>query len=194
MGGVWERMIRSVRSALSAVLTQHSGILDDEALHTLMIEAEMVVNSRPLTFVDSSNGNDCGEALSPSQLLTLKSKVVLPPPGNFMKEDVYSRKRWRRVQFLANQFWCKWRREYLPLLQQRSKWTRTEKNLKMGDIVLVVDDLLPRCKWSYGLILETFPGDDEFVCKVKVKTTEYISIRGANRPRTIEPVNLSYTG
>ena len=30
MGGTWERMVRSVRSALVAILTQHGGILDDE--------------------------------------------------------------------------------------------------------------------------------------------------------------------
>ena len=63
-------------TVLSAILSQHGGILDDESLHTFMVEAEMVVNSRPLTY----NTGDIEEALSPTQLLTLKSKVVLPPP------------------------------------------------------------------------------------------------------------------
>lgn len=170
MGGTWERMIRSVRAALAAILLQNGGILDDESLHTFMVEAEMVVNSRPLTFVDSSNGDDAKEALSPSQLLTLKSRVVLPPPGSFVKEDIYSRKRWRRVQFLANQFWCRWRKEYLPMLQERSKWTKTTTDLQVDDIVLVVDEQLPRCNWPYGRIMETYPSEDKHVRKVRVKT------------------------
>lgn len=35
-----------------------------------------------------------------SHILTMKSKVVMPPPGDFQKADVYLRKRWKRVQYL----------------------------------------------------------------------------------------------
>ena len=37
------------------------------------------------------------------QLLTMKSKVIMPPPGEFQKEGIYYRKQWRRVQHLANE-------------------------------------------------------------------------------------------
>ena len=49
MGGTWERQIRTVRSVLSALLHDHGRQLNDESLQTLMIEAESIVNSRPLT-------------------------------------------------------------------------------------------------------------------------------------------------
>ena len=52
MGGVWERMIRSVRNVLDALLRSNALQLDDESLRTLMCETEAVVNNRPLT-VDS---------------------------------------------------------------------------------------------------------------------------------------------
>ena len=64
-----------------------------------------------------------------------------------MKEDLYWHKRWRLVQFLANQFWNRWRVEYLPALQQRSKWNKQHRNLKTDDIVLVKDECSPRCQW-----------------------------------------------
>ena len=102
MGGVWERMIRSIRGVLAGILLQHGDQLDDDLLQTFMIQEEAVVNSRPLTYQDDSH--DSPEPLSPSQLLTMKSKVVLPPPGRFVKEDLCCRRRWRRVQYLANQF------------------------------------------------------------------------------------------
>jgi hypothetical protein len=109
MGGVWERQIRTVRSALSALLDRHGTKLDDELLLTLMVEAEAIVNSRPLT----TDGACTLEPLTPNHLLTSKSNVVLPPPGVFQRADIYSRKRWRRVQHLANEFWDRWRKEFL---------------------------------------------------------------------------------
>ena len=110
MGGIWERMIKSVRSVLSDLLQEQGTQLDDEALCTLMTEAENVINSRPLTVEGLSNPAS-PEPITPNHLLTLKSQVVLPPPGSFEQLDLYSRKRWRQVQYLANQFWIRWRRE-----------------------------------------------------------------------------------
>ncbi|XP_068221310.1 uncharacterized protein [Palaemon carinicauda] len=104
MGGVWERQIRSVRNILNVLLSNNSKILDDESLRTFMTEAENIVNGRPLS-TDNLNDPLNVEPLTPNHFLTLKSKVVLPPPGNFVKEDMFSKKKWRRVQCLLNQLW-----------------------------------------------------------------------------------------
>ena len=80
-----------------------------------------------------------------------------------MKEDLYWHKRWRLVQFLANQFWNRWRVEYLPALQERSKWNKQHRNLKTDDIVLVKDECNPRCQWPL-----IYPSEDGLVRKVKV--------------------------
>ena len=40
MGGVWERLIRTVRSVLSILLQEQGSQLDDKALRTLMTEVE----------------------------------------------------------------------------------------------------------------------------------------------------------
>ena len=118
MGGSWERLIRTVRSVLSVLLQEHGSQLDDEALRTLMTEAENVINSRPLT-VENLSDHESPEPLTPNHLLTSKTEVVLPPSGCFERLDLYSRKRWHRVQFLANQFWVRWRLEYSSQFQQR---------------------------------------------------------------------------
>ena len=89
-------------SVLSSLLLEHGTQLDDEALRTLMTEAEFIVNSRPLT-IESPTDPLAPEPLTPNHLLTLKTQVVLPPPGKFDSPDQYSRKRRRRVQYLANQ-------------------------------------------------------------------------------------------
>ncbi|XP_064641265.1 uncharacterized protein LOC135496078 [Lineus longissimus] len=169
MGGVWERMIGAARNALSGLLLSHGTKLNDELLRTLLVEAEAIVNSRPLTYVEAESP-DSPEPLSPSQLLTLKAKVVLPPPGVFEKTDLYCRRRWRRVQALANEFWVRWRREFLPTLQERKKWNRQQVNVTKGDVVMMIDETAPRCDWPLARIVEMFPGEDGLVRKVKIRT------------------------
>ncbi|XP_056147422.1 LOW QUALITY PROTEIN: PDZ domain-containing protein 7-like [Lampris incognitus] len=72
-GGVWERLIRSVRKILSTTLKLQT--LDEEDLHTLLCESEAIINSRPITKA-SSDPNDL-EALTPSHLLPLISCAVV---------------------------------------------------------------------------------------------------------------------
>ena len=114
MGGAWERQIRTVQNVLASLLAQHAAQLDDETLRTFMVEAEAIVNCRPLT-VDTINSPQMPEPLTPSHLLTMITKVILPPPGEFQRADLYSRKQWRRVQFLVNEFWMRWRKGLLTV-------------------------------------------------------------------------------
>ena len=154
MGGVWERQIRSVRNVLATLLQANGSQLNEEALSTFMCEAEAIVNSRPLT-IDSLNDPTCLNPLTPNHLLTRKTKVLLPPPGVFQSPDMYCRKRRRRVQHLANEFWIRWKKEYLLNLQQRQKWSKPRRNMCVGDVVLIKDDEdLPRNQWQLSRVIE----------------------------------------
>ena len=166
MGGVWERQIRTARCVLAGLLSNSGGRLDTSSLRTLMYEVAGIINSRPLT-VDSLASADDPVPLSPNHLLTMKGGAIFPPPGKFVKEDVYLSKRWRKVQFLADQFWSRWKKEYLQSLQVRSKWQERQPNLKKGDVVIMQDDS-PRCLWKLARILDVMPGSDGLVRKVQV--------------------------
>ena len=113
--------------------------------------------------------DDTLEPITPHQLLTLKSKVVLASPGRFCREDMYGRRRWRRVQHLANEFWTRWRAEFLSTLQDRRKWATAAPNLEVGDIVVVVDDDTPRSRWPMARVEDTYPSHDGLVRKVRVR-------------------------
>ena len=167
MGGVWERQIRTVRKVLSQILREHSNRLDDESLRTLLCEVEAIINSRPLTSV-SGDPNDLSP-LTPNHILHMKP-TMLPPPGKFEREDVYLRRRWRRVQYLANLFWSKWKKEYLLNLQQRPKWNKPQRNIQVGDVVLLKDENLPRYNWSLARITDTTKGRRGYVRSVTLKT------------------------
>ena len=167
MGGSWERQIRTVRNVLASIMDNCSLQLDDESLRTFMCEAMAIINSRPLT-VDNLNDPNSLEPLTPNHLITMKSSIILPPPGNFQREDLYTRKRWRRVQHLANEFWTRWRKEFLQTLQVRSKWLFPQRNLCVGDIVLISDENQPRNDWRLGRVAESYTGEDGRVRSVKV--------------------------
>ncbi|XP_060596015.1 uncharacterized protein LOC132750093 [Ruditapes philippinarum] len=169
MGGVWERQIRTVRNILSGLLHNFGGQLDDEALRTFACEVTAIVNSRPLS-VESLNDPLSAEPLTPNHLLTMKTRVLLPPPGNFISTDLYTRRRWRRIQYLANEFWNRWRTEYLNNLQVRSKWISAKRNIKVNDVVLVKDENMPRNKWRMAVVETANPDSDGMVRKVSVKT------------------------
>ena len=116
MGGSWERHIRTIRSILTAMLDQHSTRLDTSTQRTFLYETMAIINCRPLTAQDINNPLG-PEPLTPNHLITMKSKLILPPPGNFVPEDIYAHQRWRKVQRLADEFWSRWKKNYLMTLQ-----------------------------------------------------------------------------
>ena len=103
MRGVWERKIQLTRTILMSLLHTHGRSLNDESLRTLLEETEAIVYSRPL-MVDTLGDLQSKQPICPSNILTMKSKVVLPPPGHFVEDDEYSRRRWRHIQHIANEF------------------------------------------------------------------------------------------
>ena len=161
------RQIRTVRSVLNSTLSLSPGNLDDASLRAFFYEAMTIVNSRPLT-VENLNDPNSLEPLTPNQLLTMKSTPALPPPGKFIREDMYARKRWRHVQYLAEQFWSRWRKEYLSNIAIRQRWHTPKRNLQKGDVVMMKNDDLPRNEWRLGRVSETTVDRDGLVRRVKI--------------------------
>ncbi|CAB4041165.1 Hypothetical predicted protein, partial [Paramuricea clavata] len=168
--GIWEGLIRTVRSVLADLLQELATQLDDESLRTLFTEAENIINSRPLVVEELSTA-ECPAPLTPNQLLIMKCTVVLYPPGNFERHDLYSRKRWRRVQYLAKQFWIRWRREYCALRYERKKWNTLKRNSQVGDVVVLHDEDLQRNKWPLARIVRVLPSKDGLLRKVQLQIT-----------------------
>lgn len=140
--------------------------LTHELLVTLMAEVAAIVNARPITALPSDVDDPL--PLSPNMLLTMKTRPLGPPPGDFVAADIYARRRWRRVQYLADQFWLRWRREYLQTLQPRKKWSHLRRNLVEGDVVLVKEEGEYRNDWPMGRVTEAIKSDDNVVRKVSV--------------------------
>ena len=164
MSGVWERLVKSVKRSLKAILGKD--LINEEVLQTVFTEAERIANSRPLTR-NSSSPND-GEPLTPSHFLNIRPTINLPPEM-VDGSDKFSRKRWRQAQLLAKHYWKCWLREYIPSLQERQQWHKTQRNLQTGELVLIADDNVPRHQWPIGRVTNMFPGSDGLVRSVEVR-------------------------
>ena len=168
-GGTWERCIRTIRKILNAISSEQH--LDDESFQTLMIEVESIINGRPLT--KSSEDPKDEEPLTPNHLLLLNREPSLPP-GIFDRNDLYTRRRWKQVQYLSDLFWKRWTREYLPLLQQRTKWMQPQRNISVDDVVLLLDESSPRNVWPIGRVIEVIPDSQGLVRRATIKTAKGI--------------------
>ncbi|XP_059827074.1 uncharacterized protein LOC132394708 [Hypanus sabinus] len=160
-------------------MQQHT-LLAHEVLCTLMAEVTAIINAQSFLPVSSDPENPF--ILSPSMLLTQKAGAP-PPPGDFSDKDLYT-KQWRQVQALANQFWPRWRQKYLPLLQQRQKWTEPRRNLQVEDLVLLRDKQAARNSWPTARITATFPSGDGHVRKIELKTTDQGDVKIYQGPVT----------
>ena len=143
MGGVWERLVRSVKGLLRHLVGER--LLNDEELLSFLCEVEKILNDRPLTRM----GSDARDItpLTPNHLLLLKANDCTPNT-----EANHVRRRWQTVQEIANHFYKRFTSEYIPTLQQRTKWTSAKANLRVNDIVLIADEETTRGKWPLGII------------------------------------------
>ena len=105
--------------------------------------------------------------------------------SDYKKSDLL-RRRWRFVQHLANQFWKKWMKMYLPELQRRQKWLKEHKNLKVGDLVLLTEENTPRFLWPMGMVKEVKLGRDGLVRVVKIQTNTTTLIRPISKVILLE--------
>ncbi|KAJ2948430.1 hypothetical protein O0L34_g7673 [Tuta absoluta] len=176
MGGAWERLVRSVKTALTATL--HERYPHEDVLHTLLTEIEHTVNSRPLSHVSVAPDDEA--ALTPNHFL-LGGPSKVPLPGSFSKADEHGRSHWRATQRLADLFWQRWVREVLPLLHHRREPQGRGEAIKEGDVVIVVDSTLPRNIWPKGRVERVHPGADGVVRVADVRTKGGIMRRPTKR-------------
>jgi hypothetical protein len=184
-GGVWERMVRAAKEALSAVLGRQR--LTDELLVTTLTHVENVLNSRKLT-PPSDNPTD-PEALTPNHFLFGRANPNVPPDV-FGEDDLTARERWRIAQALSDQFWRRWMREVIPSLTERAKWHQDHPNLEVGDIVIIIDPASPRGTWPTGQVIQVIAGPDGIVRSAIVQSNGVERHRPSHKLFLLESVRI----
>ena len=152
-GGVHEILVKAAKKAMYAVLS--NGVVNNEELITIFTEVEGLLNSRPLTY-QSADVRDI-VPLTPNHFLLGQMGRQFAPEHDVC-EGFRPRQRWRKVQHLVSMVWQRWLKEYLPMLTARPKWYDVEKNLKIGDVILLVQPGLSRENWPLGRIVDVSLG------------------------------------
>ena len=180
MAGSWERKIGSIRRVLEATFVMLGGRkLSYDEFVTALAEASSIVNKTPL-WTTSSDPND-PIPLTPDALLTLRDKTT-PALEEFSSDDLlrYGKARYRRVQYLADQFWTRWRHEYLHTLTERRKWTNRKPCLKVGDVVLVKEKFAKRNDWPMGVVTWVRASSDGMIRSATVRIAKPDSVKASS--------------
>lgn len=163
-GGLWEAAVKSLKVLLRKTLGDRT--LTFEELTTVVVEAEAVLNSRPLVPLHSPP-DDAVSVLTPGHFLIGAPLVSLPLPQDTTSKltNLY---RWNLVKRLSFDLSLRWKEEYIGHLQHRAKWLKAESNMKIDDVVLVKDvDSFGR-NWPLGRVVKTYPSSDGYVRVVDV--------------------------
>ncbi|XP_023806317.1 SH3 and multiple ankyrin repeat domains protein 2 isoform X1 [Oryzias latipes] len=174
-GGVWEREIRSVKTALYTSVGAQP--VYEEVLLTVLLEVEMILNSKPLGYVFADVADI--DPVTPNSLLMGRPDGSLPQVV-YPDTEILSQRRWRHSQVLADHFWARFLREYLPTLQTRQKWHSATPELYMGAVIMLVDSQLPRASWPIGRV-KIHQSDDGHIRSADVEINGHVYTRPVAR-------------
>nr|CAI5837700.1 unnamed protein product [Callosobruchus analis] len=154
-GGVWKAGIKACKKHLKRVVEKTS--LTFEELATLLAQVEPVLNSRPL-FPASSEPSDLAP-ITPGHFL-LGSPITALPERYYTNTPVNRLTRYQLIQQCQQNLWNRWQKKYVSELQQRTKWKKSQGQLKEEAMVLIKEDNLPPLCWKLGRIIQTHDGRD----------------------------------
>ena len=156
-GGAWESLVKSSKRAICNILGKES--LKEEILSTVICIAEQLLNNRPLTAV-SSDVEDL-DTITPNHFLVGGANVSWPI-SLFRDNNASYRKMFRHISVQLKALWKRWMSEYLPSLQRRAKWrTKSSADIKVGDLVWLVDEKESYFKYPLARIQKLHEGDDK---------------------------------
>jgi hypothetical protein len=183
-GGWWERLVKSVKSALKKSVGKRR--LTRVELETSLHEVEACINSRPLTFV----GDEISDRspLTPAQFLIGKGNMY--QSDRTEDEDVRIsgqdlRNRAAARNMVLEQFWSVWSKEYIRTLPQWRGCDAAQSPV-VGDLVLIREDGCPRMLWPVGVVKEVFPGKDGVVRACEIRTKKGTIRRALQRLHCLE--------
>ena len=170
-GGVFERLIRSVKRCLRKVVG--GARLTRDELNTVVTEVEMVINARPLGYVGMTS-DDMEPPLTPSHLLHGRRisqmaeepvEAALDPDFSIPESNTTTLdKRMKHMKMVMHHFWSRWQKEYVLELRtackNSSKFSKYPSDVSKGDVVIIYDKEQPRGSWKTGVVERLHEGAD----------------------------------
>ncbi len=123
-GGLWEAAIRAMKIALRKIATAHPMMWEE--MYTVLIEAEGMLNSRPLAPMSSDEAEE-GSFLTVGHFL-IGRPIQAQPSRQPSTGQISLLKRWNLVSRIRSDLWKTWSSSYLSSCAQRSRWTHSDTN------------------------------------------------------------------
>ena len=119
-------------------------------LQTILFEVANICNERPLG-LSKPREDGTYQLITPNQLLLGRSHNILPDDTGIV-DSLPVQARYRLVHHVTNVFWEKWSKEVSPSLVVRQKWHTEERNLRIGDVVMICESSRVKAKYKMGVI------------------------------------------
>ncbi|KAJ8036637.1 hypothetical protein HOLleu_20672 [Holothuria leucospilota] len=179
--GCAESLVKSCKMAIRRAIGEQ--VLTVMELNTCLQEIANLVNQRPIGRIPTDP--DDGRYLCPNDMLLGRASRDVPQ-GPF-RETRNPRHRVEFVQKIVDSFWRRWTRDVLPLLVPRRKWDVHRRNVRVDDIVMMVETNAVRGKWILGRVVQVYPGSDGKVRNLRVKTSTTEFCRPVTKIAVIYP-------
>ena len=160
--GATESMVKSVKRALNAAVGD--SVMQYSELQTVVFEAAQLVNERPIGLHPTHPEE--GTYLCPNDLLLGRASSKIPQ-GPF-QQRCSNKHRHDFLQGVINSFWRRWIREVFPGMVVEPKWHTQQRDVRVGDVVLVQDLNLVRGQWKMALVEEAIVSADGRVRRVMI--------------------------
>ena len=143
-----------------------------EELSTILTQVEACLNSRPIAPMVTADGEDV-EALTPGHFLIGRPICALPDRDQTDK-PTHILCRWHLCQQITQHYWKRWINEYLTVSRRVYKWKHPQRNVQVGDVVIMVEDDMKSTQWPIGRVEVVYPGKDGRVrvARIKVHTQD----------------------
>ena len=164
MNGVTESLIRSTKNFLKQS-TEGKRLTFIET-QTVMHEVAQLLNSRPLGIYSKPGADPLdGGPITPNHLLLGRATSNIP---DMRYTSVSNTKRMRFLQTIVEEFWKKWKVVVFHSLVPQYKWHKSQRNLQIDDVVLVLEDGLVG-SYKLGQVIEVKPSKDGLVRSARVR-------------------------
>ena len=163
--GKVERKIREVKKSVQVrVHNERLSILQWE---TLMQQVSNSINNHPIGLRNYTRDLENLDLITPNRLILGRNNDRCPNSPLTLSSDHK-----QLIEKNANIFraWFKaWLISYLPLLMERPKWHKTDREMQVGDVVLFLKSEREFDEqYQYGIVSATHKGQDGHVRKVDV--------------------------
>ncbi|KAK3742407.1 hypothetical protein QZH41_020716, partial [Actinostola sp. cb2023] len=165
-GGQFERMVGLIKSALNKTIG--NGFLWWKELEEVLLDVEVTLNNRPLSYVEEDLQLP---TLTPNSMLFLNSNA-LPDLQPHHVESGNLRKRAKYLLKCKEAMWNRWTKGYVRHLRETHSAKATGQGTApvIGDVVIVKSDEKNRGRWKLGVVEQLITGRDGIVRGAKIRS------------------------